>query len=84
MSSRSTTPPVWPWSPSPGPTVGAAGTAQRTPNLAALVQAVLGRAGWAKGNALAFQFSGTGMREAVAFEGGASLAPLLHVEFTVP
>jgi len=84
ISSRASTGTSVGWVPAPWPTVGAAGEAQRTPNLAALVQAVVGRAGWAQGNALAFQLSGTGMRKAVAFEGGASRAPLLHVEYTVP
>ena len=73
ISSRATTAASVGWAPAPWPTVGAAGEAQRTPNLAALVQAVVARAGWAQGNALAFQLSGTGMRKAVAFEGGASL-----------
>ena len=84
ISSRATTAASVAWAPAPWPTVGASGEAQRTPNVAALVQAVVGRAGWAQGNALAFQFTGTGMRKAVAFEGGASFAPLLHVEYTVP
>jgi hypothetical protein len=84
ISSRAATAASVGWVPAPWQTVGAAGEAQRTPNLAALVQSVMGRAGWAQGNAMAFQFSGTGMRKAVAFEGGASFAPLLHVEYTVP
>ena len=50
--------------------------------LSALVQVVVGRAGWAPGNALAFQVSGTGVRKARSFEGGAAGAPLLHVEYT--
>jgi hypothetical protein len=84
ISSRATTAAGVSWVPAPWQTVGAAGEAQRTPNVAALVQAVIGRAGWAQGSAVAFQFSGTGMRKAVAFEGGAGFAPLLHVEYTVP
>jgi hypothetical protein len=62
--------------------VGETGSAQRTPDLAALVEAVVGRAGWAQGNALAIQVSGTGRRTAEAFEGAASFAPLLHVEYS--
>ena len=56
--------------------------AQRTPNLTALVQAVISRPGWAQGNALALQISGTGRRTAEAFNGVATAAPLLHVEYT--
>ena len=70
------------WTPPDWTAVGEAGTAQRTPNLASVVQAVVGRAGWAQGNALALQLRGTGRRTAEAFEGGASFAPLLHVEYT--
>ena len=84
VSARATTGTSVAWVPAAWQTVGAAGEGQRTPDLKALVQAVVGRAGWAQGNALAFQFSGTGMRKAVAFEGGAGFAPLLHVEYTVP
>jgi hypothetical protein len=47
-----------------------------------LVQAVVGRGGWAQGNALALQVSGTGRRTAEAFEGVSSAAPLLHIEYT--
>ena len=84
ISSRATTSTSVGWVPAPWQTVGAAGEAQRTPNLTALVQAVVNRTGWAQGNAVAFQLSGSGMRKAVAFEGGAGFAPLLHVEYTVP
>ncbi len=71
-----------PWAPPDWTTVGQAGAAQRTPDLSALVQAVVGRPGWVPGNALAFQVSGTGVRKARAFESGAAVAPLLHVEYT--
>ena len=71
------------WNPPAWSTVGAAGADQRTPNIAGLVQAVVGRAGWTAGNALALQFSGTGRRTAVAFEGSSTGAALLHIEYTV-
>jgi hypothetical protein len=83
VSSRAVTGSSLGWVPAPWETIGASGAAQRTPDLKTLVQAVVNRAGWASGNAIAFQFSGTGMRKAVAFEGGANIAPLLHIEYTV-
>ncbi len=83
VSSRATTAQSVAWVPAPWSTVGEEGPAQRTPDLAALVQAVVDRPGWVPGNALAFQIDGTGMRKAVAYEGGASYAPLLHVEYAV-
>jgi len=82
VTSRALTAATVPWAPPAWNTVGEAGVGQRTPNIAALVQAVISRAGWNPGNALALQFSGTGRRTAEAFEGGATFAPLLHVEYT--
>lgn len=82
VASRPTTTASVPWSPPDWPTVGAAAAAQRTPGLASLVQAVVSRPGWSAGNAMAFQVTGTGRRTAEAFEGGATFAPLLHVEYT--
>jgi hypothetical protein len=82
MTSRATTSASVPWAPPDWPTVGAVTTAQRTPDLAAVVQAVVNRPGWQANNALAFQFSGTGRRTAEAFEGGATSAPLLHIEYS--
>jgi sugar lactone lactonase YvrE len=69
------------WSPSAWTTVGAAGADQRTPNLAALVQEVVNRPGWASGNALAFIVTGSGHRTAVAYNGSAANAGLLHLEY---
>jgi hypothetical protein len=82
-SSRPTTTQAVTWQPPGWSTVGAEGAAQRTPDLTPLVQAVINRAGWNPGNALAFHITGTGMRKAVAYEGGANLAPLLHIDYTV-
>jgi hypothetical protein len=82
VTSRATTTASVAWSPPDWSVKGEAAAGQRTPNLAALVQAVVSRAGWASGNALALQVSGTGRRTADAYEYGASFAPLLHVEYT--
>ena len=82
VTSRATTAASVAWAPPDWTTVGQAGAAQRTPNLAALVQAVVGRTGWLAGNAIAFQIRGTGVRKASAFESGAARAPLLHIEYT--
>jgi uncharacterized protein YjiK len=80
LSSRPRTSASVSWSP-PAWTAGAAGAAQRTPDLAAIVQEVVRRRGWASGNALAFVLTGTGHRTAKSFEAGAGVAPLLHVEY---
>ena len=68
------------WTPASWPTVGARGTDQRTPNLAAPLTAVVQRGGWTSGNALALIITGTGRRTADAFED--TPAPTLHLEYT--
>jgi hypothetical protein len=40
------------------------------------------RAGWASGNALAIIVTGTGKRTAEAFESGAAIAAVIHIEYT--
>ena len=68
------------WTPPAWNVVDEAGPAQRTPNLAAVVQQVVSRPGWLSGNALAVVITGTGRRTAEAWNGSATGAPLLHVE----
>ena len=69
------------WSPPGWSIVGQRGVDQRTPDLVAPLQQVLSRPGWASGNAVAFLVTGTGSRVAVAFDGSAANAPVLHVEW---
>ncbi len=68
------------WVPAPWLTVGARGAAQRTPNLAPVLQQVVDRAGWSGGGALVLVVTGSGARVAEAFEG--TFAPVLHIEYT--
>jgi hypothetical protein len=82
VTGRATTAASVPWSPPAWSTVGQATIDQRTPDLSALVQAVVSRSGWVPGNAVALQVSGTGVRKARAFESGAGVAPLLHLEWS--
>ena len=82
ISSRALTATSVAWSPSDWTTVGESGAAQRTPDLAAVVQEIVSRAGWVSGNALAMIVSGTGRRTAESFNGDSAGAPLLHVEFS--
>jgi hypothetical protein len=71
------------WSPPAWTQVGEAGPGQRTPDLSAVLQEIVGRPGWASGNALALIVTGTGHRTAESYEGKAAAAPLLHVEYAV-
>ncbi len=63
-------------------TIGQAGSAQQTPNLATVVQEIVNRAGWASGNAVVIVVTGSGHRTARSYNGGSSTAPLLHIEYT--
>ncbi len=80
VSSRPTTSASVAWSNVPA---WSSGTLYRSPNLASLLQEVVDRPGWASGNALALVVSGTGERTAHAYDGSATQAPLLHVEYTI-
>ncbi len=77
MTSASTS-----WSPAPWPTRGESGEAQKTPNLAAIVQEIVGRPGWDSGNAMTFVITGTGERTAESYDGEPTGAPLLRIEYT--
>ena len=69
------------WSPPPWTTVGEAGSAQRTEDVASVIQEIVDRPGWAEGAALALIITGTGDRVAESFNGVAAAAALLHVEY---
>ena len=81
ISSRPRTTAAVSWAPPPWPTVGQAGPDQRTPNLAAVVQEIVGRAGWSSGDSLVILVTGSGKRTAESFDGTPAGAPLLHVEY---
>ncbi|MGY1620128.1 PKD domain-containing protein [Geodermatophilus sp. SYSU D00691] len=82
ISSRAGTAAAVTWTPASWPTAGARGGDQRTPDLAAVVQEIVGQGGWASGNALVLTVTGTGTRVAESYDGGAARAPVLHVEYT--
>ncbi len=82
VSTRPRTEAVVSWSPAPWTVVGGAGADQRTPDLGGVIQEIVNRPRWVSGNALAIIITGTGHRTAVSYEGKASRAAVLHVEFT--
>ena len=66
-------------------TVGASGTAQRTPDLKAIVQEIVNRSGWTSGNAIAFVLAnGYGERVAESRDSGENVAPQLYVAYDAP
>ncbi len=82
ISSRPRTTASVGWSPAPWTTRGAAGLAEQTPNMAAVIQEIVSRPGWTGGNSLAVFITGSGVRTAEAYDGVPAAAPLLHIEFT--
>src|SRR6476646_6584896 len=69
------------WSPPAWGLVSEAGPNQRTPELATVVQDIVNRTGWVRGNALALIVTGTGDRTARAYEGKPTATALLHIEY---
>jgi RHS repeat-associated protein/CSLREA domain-containing protein len=83
ISTRTLTAGVGAWTPPAWSTVGQSGVDQRTPDLSAVLQEVVDRSGWSSGNALSIIVTGTGKRVAVAYDGNASAAPRLVVQYTM-
>ena len=81
LTERPKTKAVVAWSPEVWSEVGAAGLAQRTPNLSAIVQEIVGRPGWLSGNDLVLFVAGAGKRIATAYDGSEADAPQLYVVF---
>ncbi len=66
--------PVW-------PTVNIAGADQRTPDLKSVLLEITQRNGWSQGNAVTFLITGSGRRNAHAFDGSSSMAPELVITY---
>jgi hypothetical protein len=82
ISSRPTTAAAASWAPPAWLGVGDAGLAQRTSNIAGVLQEIVNRSGWAPGNALVLLVTGTGTRVAESYNGSSTGAPRLHVEWS--
>ncbi|MCB9035925.1 MAG: metallophosphoesterase [Lewinellaceae bacterium] len=70
------------WIPPDWLTVGEAGAAQQTPDIAPILQEIVNRQGYTSNSAIALMIEGTGARTAEAYEGSAAQAPQLCVAFT--
>jgi secreted PhoX family phosphatase len=62
-------------------TVGQASADQRSSNIAALVNKLVARNGWQKGNSMAFFMTGKGLREAESYDKSATNCPQLVIEY---
>jgi hypothetical protein len=85
ISNRNTTSATASWSPAAWQSKGEAGSAQRTPDLSAVIQEIVDRGDWSAGNDLAIIISGpgNGKRVAESYDGTSDGAPLLHVEYSL-
>lgn len=81
ISNRPTLASTVSWSPPNWNLIGESDSKQRTPNLAALLQGIVNKAAWEKGNAMAFIITGTGERDAAAYDGNPAQAPILVVNY---
>lgn len=68
------------WVPPPWTVMGEGGANQRTPDLAPVIQEIVGRPGWKSGNAIVLIISGTGRRTARSYERDPAGAAVLHIE----
>ena len=69
------------WTPPAWNTVGQSGVDQQTPNISNVISEIITRAGWSSGNALTIIITGTGERTAESWEGSASQAAELVVDY---
>jgi hypothetical protein len=72
-----------PWSPAAW-TAGESNAAQRTPNLAGLVQEIIARPGWVAGNSIVFLIAGAGHRTADAHDKAGGSPTRLTLEYLPP
>ncbi len=72
------------WQPEPWTTVGEAGPDQRTPNLAPLIEEVVGQQDWHLENSLAVIISGSGRRTAESYNNPPSGQPVMHIQYKQP
>ncbi|MGI9325573.1 MAG: CotH kinase family protein, partial [Pseudomonadales bacterium] len=70
------------WSPAAWPQRQISSAAQRTPNIAAVVEEIIRHPDWKKDNDLALIITGTGKRVAESVDGSKDGAALLHIEFS--
>lgn len=78
LSSRPKTTSTVGWTPSSWNTVS---QKHQSPNIKNIVQEIVNRPGWASGNSMAMFITGTGRREAEAYDGEAANAPRLVITY---
>ena len=84
ISTRAKTMEVVDWIPEPWRWKDFAGLNERTPNIAPIIEEIVGQGGWQPGNAIAFIFTGTGARAANNFDSGKPASLFLKYEAPTP
>ena len=83
LTSRTTSGTPVAWNPPDWTTIGEHSLAQRTDDLKTIIQPLVNKSSWSRGNAIVFIISGEGKRVAESFDGESAAAPLLHIEYTI-
>ncbi len=83
ISSRPRTSASVAWSPADWQAVGDAGIAQQTPDLSNILQEIVSRPGYTASSSVAFIITGAGRRVAESYEGSATSAPQLCVQYAL-
>ncbi len=89
ISSRATTTASVGWDVPVWGALRAAGPSERTGDISSIIQEIIDQDGWAAGNAMVIILRDNpdnpseGTREAEAFDGDPSMAPLLHIEYAI-
>jgi hypothetical protein len=83
LSARPRTKAAVQWLPDDWPAAGLTGLAQRTPNIATVLQEIIDQPSWQAGNAIALMITGDSpdKRAAKSFEEDPAGAPSLHIEY---
>lgn len=84
ISSRPTTAASVAWAPNQWLSSGAQGVAQRTPNIASVIQEIVDRPGWISGNSAVIIITGTGTRNVWSYDGDRCGAAYLHIDWDMP
>ncbi|MCB0588225.1 MAG: T9SS type A sorting domain-containing protein, partial [Phaeodactylibacter sp.] len=84
ISSRPATNAMVTWLPSAWDTPGAEDYAQQTPDLSPILQEIVNRPGYTSASSVTVMIEGIGRRAAFTFDGSASAAPRLCVEYLLP
>ena len=71
------------WNPPAWNHIGEQSISQRTDDIKSIIQPIISKDSWSEGSPLVFVIKGSGKRVAESYNGDATSAPLLHIEYIV-